>query len=560
MRITLAQINTTVGDFAGNEAKIIEGIEKARSEHSDIVTFPELVIPGYPPEDLLFNADFVKENLRTLDRLVPKTRGILAVVGFVDKDKEGNLFNAAAILFNGKKLSVYHKVKLPNYGVFDEKRYFKAGSKGQLISWGPYVIAVTICEDIWQEDSIVYSKAFQGQASFILNISASPFHAGKNTQREALLKNLAKKAKASVVYHNLVGGQDELVFDGGSMAVSSSGFILASAPLFEESYLTADISLKSKKINVSKAKGFTVLRMPGIPKEIKAKRLNSKSSRLSPEEEVYKALVVGTHDYIRKNGFKKVLIGLSGGIDSALVACIAKDALGNENVIGVTMPSEFNSKETFNDALKIAKNLEIRCLELPITEALNAYHNTLKPAFAGKSHNEAEENMQARIRGNFLMALSNKFGYLVLTTGNKSEMATGYCTLYGDMAGGFAVIKDVPKTLVFKLANYINSSQKKNVIPQSIIDRAPSAELRHNQKDQDSLPPYEALDEFLAEYIDKNKQIGQIKGQAATIAKQMIRLIERSEYKRRQSPPGIKITPRAFGKDRRMPITNRFFS
>ncbi len=533
IRVSIAQINTTVGDLAGNQEKILRYIDQAKKERSDLVTFPELAITGYPPEDILFKDHFISENIRVLESLARETKGIMAVVGFVDRDKQKRLYNAAALISDQKVRYVYHKCYLPNYSVFDERRYFIAGSSEGFVDLGKSTLGITICEDIWLKESFVYQKSYSDKISLLVNISASPYFMNKQAVREKLVKDLATKMRRTVIYHNLVGGQDELVFDGGSMAIDASGKMIAAAKRFEEELLTFDLS--KKKLSIP----------PKAPKT---------------EEEVYKALVLGTRDYILKNRFKKVLIGLSGGIDSALVACIAVDALGADNVIGVTMPSPYTSNETYKDARKLAENLSIECLEFKIDDILDKYLSVFRDVFSSRSADTTEENIQARIRGNILMALSNKFGHLVLTTGNKSEMATGYCTLYGDMAGGFAVIKDVPKTLVFKLAKHRNSLSQRPSIPESIIKRPPTAELRHGQKDQDTLPPYDVLDRFLELYVENDLSVEKIArhGIPVSVSKKIARMVDNNEYKRRQSPPGVKITPKAFGKDRRMPITNRY--
>ena len=462
------------------------------------------------------------------------------MVGFVDRDEEGRLYNAAALIQQGKITYVYHKVELPNYGVFDEKRYFSPGKRGGRFELNEIYLGLTICEDIWQKSGTVYQKDYSGANPFLINISASPYHVGKQREREELLKNLAISTQATVLYLNLVGGQDELVFDGGSMVVSPAGKILAQARRFMEDALVVDVPAagtgKSKVLHAQK------------------------KSALNSEAEVYQALVLGTRDYVQKNGFKKVLIGLSGGVDSALVARIAVDAFGPDNVVAVTMPSQYTSKETYRDSKALAKKLKIELLEFHIHDLFDRYLEKLRPAFKGYPRDITEENLQARIRGNVLMALSNKLGHLVLTTGNKSEMATGYCTLYGDMAGGFAVIKDVPKTLVFKLARYRNSVVPKNSIPVSVIQRPPTAELRPNQKDQDTLPPYPVVDKFLEWYVEQDMGVEDTvrKGIPRRIAYRLARRVDGNEYKRRQAPPGVKITPKAFGRDRRMPITNKY--
>lgn len=531
LRVAMAQINGVVGDLDGNTRKIAAAIAAAREGHADLVTFPELAITGYPPEDLLFRRSFIDGNLRALRSLALLTKNISAVIGFVDRDRKG-LYNAAAFLSKGRIERVYRKMELPNYGVFDEKRYFIRGERPEIVEVKGVRVALTVCEDIWEVRNAIYVGSLAGKADLIINISASPFEAGKQKIREAIVAKLARKTRTAVVYHNLVGGQDELVFDGGSFAVGSSGALLVRAKRFHEDLRFVNFSAKTGKLKPLAGK----------------------------EEEVYEALVLGTRDYIRKNGFTKALIGLSGGIDSALVSCVAADALGAENVLGVTMPSPFTSQGTLRDALLSAKNLGIRCLNIGIEPLMRDYSTALRGEFGSLPPGLAEENLQARIRGNVLMALSNKFGHIVLATGNKSEMATGYCTLYGDMCGGFAPIKDVPKTLVFALARYRNRlSSGGTVIPESVLRRPPSAELRHNQKDQDTLPPYSVLDRFLREYVERNSSIDEVvqSGVPRPVALKLAKMVRASEYKRRQAPPGVKITPRAFGRDRRMPITNQ---
>ncbi len=533
-RVCLAQINTTVGDFAANRQKVLDALSFAREEGAQLVVFPELTLCGYPPEDLLFKTHFIDENRRLLADVAAHTPGLTAVVGFAERDaKSGHLYNSAAVLSGKKIKAIYRKNKLPNYGVFDEKRYFREGTKPLIVKIAGKRVGISICEDIWDPQSFVYRRGYSGKVDVLVNISASPYHRNKQTERKRLLKMLSVSTKSWVIYINLVGGQDELVFDGGSVVMDPWGATHAEAELFKEQMVVVDIPGKS-------------IATPAPPPR--------------DEEEVYSALVLGTADYVRKNGFKKVLIGLSGGIDSALVAAIAVDALGAENVIGVTMPSPYTSSGTYEDSRELAANLGVRLLEFRIDSLFAEYRRVLESVFEGLPENIAEENLQARVRGNLLMALSNKFGHLVLTTGNKSEIATGYCTLYGDMAGGFAVIKDVPKTLVFALARWRNKKAGTEFIPKSIIARAPSAELRHGQKDQDSLPPYDVLDRFIDAYIGKGHPAGRIKaaGLSAAEAARVSRLIDKSEYKRRQAPPGIKITPQAFGRDRRMPITNRY--
>ncbi|MBM3119349.1 MAG: NAD+ synthase [Chloroflexi bacterium] len=572
LRIGISQINVTVGDFAGNTRKILQAIAEARSSEVDILTFPELAICGYPPEDLLFKPQFIEENLRCLEKIVEHTSGLAVVAGFVDAKTD--IYNAAAIINDGKLASVYHKIYLPNYGVFDENRYFQAGGECPVYVLSGVGVGVNICEDIWYEAGPATAQAYAG-AEVIVNISASPYHAGKRDFRERMLGTRASDNVAIVVYNNLVGGQDELVFDGNSMVLNEKGELIARGRQFEEELIVVDLDVeavfrtrlhdprwrketlllqeqqwRTTKTVVSELP-FTVSKPALPPRRVEVRGLPG---------EVYDALVLGTRDYISKNGFEKVVIGLSGGIDSSLVATIAVDALGAANVIGVSMPSRYSSAGSISDAELLARNLGIKHMTIPIEKAFQAYLDMLAEHFREIEPGVAEENIQARIRGNILMALSNKFGWLVLTTGNKSEMATGYTTLYGDMAGGFAVIKDVPKTLVYELAKYRNSVAGQEVIPSSVIDKVPSAELRPDQKDMDSLPPYDLLDPVLTAYVEEDKSVEQVIGMGfeAEIVKRAARLVDTSEYKRRQAPPGIKITPRAFGRDRRLPITNRF--
>ncbi len=538
IRIATAQINPTVGDLAGNQAKIVDYIRRAKAQEVDIVAFPELAICGYPPEDLLYKDHFVRDNIKVLRSLVKETKGITAVVGFADIDKTKKLYNAAAVITNRKIKGIYRKEELPNYGVFDEKRYFHQGKGNKVFSIAGECIGISVCEDIWIDKGVCQHQAKKG-AKLLINISCSPYDIGQLKRREKLLKKRAIQTKAYICYVNLVGGQDELVFDGGSLLINPKGKIISSAKQFEEDLMITDIPINKTHTKKKALKGY-------------------RSKRLSQIERIYQALVLGTRDYAWKNGFKKAVLGLSGGIDSALVAAIAVDALGKENVIGVTMPSRFTSGATKSDAKRLADNLCIQFIETPIEKMFKIYLSELKSELNGTKFGLAEENLQARIRGNILMTFSNKFGWLVLTTGNKSEVAVGYCTLYGDMAGGFAVIKDVPKTKVYELANFRNSKGKV-VIPASTIRRAPTAELRANQKDQDSLPPYDVLDAMLNEYVEKHRSLGQMARQNdRSLIKNIITLVDRSEYKRRQAPPGIKITPRAFGRDWRLPITNRY--
>ncbi len=571
LRIGMSQINTTVGDFAGNTRKITDAIAQARSLGVDLIVFPELAICGYPPEDLLFKPQFIEENLKALEKVIKQTSGIAAVVGFVDA--KSDIYNAAAIINDGKLVHIYHKIYLPNYGVFDENRYFQAGRECPVYTICGVGIGVNICEDIWYEAGPATAQAYAG-AEIIVNISASPYHFGKENDRERMLATRATDNVSIIVYDNLVGGQDELVFDGNSMVLNEKGQLIARGKQFEEDLIVVDLDAEAvfrTRLHDPRWRKETLLfedqqeqtvqimvseLPPATPRPALAARQTKEQSLPG---NVYDALVLGTRDYITKNGFKKVLIGLSGGIDSSLVAAIAADALGRSNVIGVLMPSRYSSPGSISDAELLSRNLGIKHITIPIEKVYQAYIETLSEQFRDVKPDTTEENVQARIRGNLLMALSNKFGWLVLTTGNKSEYATGYSTLYGDMAGGFAVIKDVPKTLVYKLAEYRNSISAE-VIPPSVISKAPSAELRPEQKDTDSLPPYDLLDPVLTAYVEEDKSVEQIIGSGfeENVVKRAARLVDTSEYKRRQAPPGIKITPRAFGRDRRLPITNRF--
>mgnify|MGYP001573069623 FL=1 len=539
VKIALAQINPTVGGIDGNVLKICDYIRKAREQNSGVVVFPELAITGYPPEDLLLKQHFIDDNLEALSRVVENTKDIAAVVGFVDR-KDSILYNAAAIIRNCKMIGVYHKVFLPNYGVFDEYRYFRAGTETPVYRIEDINIGVNICEDIWYPEGPAKYQAIAG-AEVILNINASPYHMGKAHLREKMISERAFDNKIVIAYLNTVGGQDELVFDGGSFIADKTGEIIVRGRQFEEEMIISEIVL-------------------GGLGQADKKHISPRISSL--KEEVYKALVIGTRDYVIKNDFKQAVIGLSGGLDSSLVAAIAVDAIGKENVTGIFMPSPYTSKESREDAYELSKNLGIKIIEAPISNIFEAYRKNLRAEFKGLPDDKTEENLQARIRGNILMAFSNKFGWLVLTTGNKSEMSVGYATLYGDMAGGFAVIKDVPKTLAYELCKWKNSEEGRAVIPERVLWKEPSAELRPDQKDTDSLPPYPVLDPILKAYIEDDKSFEDILPSGCDIecTRKVIEMIDRSEYKRRQSPPGIKITPRAFGKDRRFPITNKYRS
>ena len=571
LRIGMAQINATVGDISGNSKKIAGFIDKAKGLGVELLTFPELSITGYPPEDLLLKPQFVQDNMEAMRGIIRKTMGIGVIAGFVDSSHH-RLFNAASVMVNGRLSCIYHKIHLPNYGVFDEKRYFYGGNECLVLTFNGISIGFNICEDIWCDDGPTELAAIEGGAQIIINISASPYHAGKMKLREELLIRRATSSKAIVCYNNLVGGQDELVFDGGSMIISPKGEVSAYGHQFEEDLVVYDLDIESVLHERLKEKaekkayelGYSLrkVQLEGITAKKKPVLPVRALKKMGHVEEVYNALVSGTRDYVRKNGFKKVVIGLSGGIDSALTVVIAVDALGPDNVVGISMPSQYSSHQTKLDAEKLADNLNIRFRTVPIVRIFKTYLDDLKSEFEGIASDVTEENLQARIRGNILMAFSNKFGWLVLTTGNKSEMAVGYCTLYGDMAGGFAVIKDVPKTYVYTLARWRNrlSDKQKKIIPESVMRRPPSAELRPNQKDEDSIPPYPVLDPILKAYIEEDKSYREIKGAGFSmhVLKKVIPLVDKSEYKRRQGPPGIKITPKAFGKDRRMPITNRY--
>jgi NAD+ synthase (glutamine-hydrolysing) len=571
LRIALAQINPVVGDLDGNSLKIIEYIRKARAAGSDLVVFPELAITGYPPEDLLLKTQFIEDNLRALKSIQKNVGNITAIVGFVDR--KDDIYNAAAVLHNKKLIGTYHKMYLPNYGVFDEYRYFQAGTRCPIYRIGNTWFGINICEDIWYPEGPARLQALAG-AEVILNINASPYHIGKGKFREDMLSTRASDNLVFVVYLNMVGGQDELVFDGHSLIIDQNGHVISRCRQFEEDLVFADLDLKdilmSRLHNPRRRQEVIKLEKGAVEKTaIPADRISHRKKKLppspspavlEPSEEIYNALALGTADYVRKNGFQGVVIGLSGGIDSALVASLAADAIGKENVTALFMPSPYTSRESREDAYALAKNSGIRLREIPITLIFKSYSEMLKKEFRGLPVDTTEENLQARIRGNILMAFSNKFGWLVLTTGNKSEMSVGYATLYGDMAGGFAVIKDVPKTLVYRLCRWRNEREGRPLIPERMFTKEPSAELKPGQKDTDMLPPYDILDPVLKAYIEDDRIFDEILslGCEPACVQNIISMIDRSEYKRRQSPPGIKITPRAFGRDRRFPITNKY--
>jgi NAD+ synthase (glutamine-hydrolysing) len=554
-RIGLAQINCTVGDLKGNCDRILSGVQRARDGGADIVAFPEMAVTGYPPEDLLLKPKFIADNLSAVRKLARQITDITTIIGFVDR-KGGRLFNAAAVVKDGAVMGVYHKILLPNYGVFDEKRYFEPGSNPLVFRLGDLTFGVNICEDIWFTDGPAKAQGARG-ARLILNINASPYHAGKARIRERIVRGQARANGLILAYTNLVGGQDELVFDGQSIVAAPSGRVMARGLPFKEDLIIIDCIVPVSEETLAGDSGGTVLL--GKPARRTRPPLPVRTpGTLEPVAEVYEALLLGVGDYVRKNGFHKVLIGLSGGIDSALVAALAADALGAENVMGVFMPSRFTSEESRVDAVGLAQGLGIGFLTIPIDSVFSAYLNTLKPVFGDRGSDITEENIQARIRGNLLMAMSNKFGWLVLTTGNKSEMSVGYATLYGDMAGGFAVIKDVPKTLVYALSRYRNGIAP--VIPENVLTKEPTAELKPNQRDSDSLPVYGSLDPILKAYVEEDRSMAAIiaSGLEGATVEGVVHMVDLSEYKRRQAPPGIKITPKAFGKDRRMPITNKY--
>lgn len=570
LRIALAQCNAVVGDIAGNEARIAAQIAVARDAGAQLVCFPELALTGYPPEDLLLKEHFLADAHAALQRLAADTHRIVAVVGYPERAHD--VHNAAAILTEGALQASYRKMHLPNYGVFDELRYFQAGTRGATIRIDGVTIGLTICEDIWQPGAPLSDEAFAG-ARLIVNISASPYYAGKGSERERMIAQRARDDLAAVAFCALVGGQDELVFDGHSVVVDHEGTVLARAPQFEEALLFADIDTAAagsarlrdtrrrvpagaERAAVDDLGSFTVRGRP-----IEAPLLaHSVAPLLHHVDEVYAALVLGTRDYVTKNGFEHVVLGLSGGIDSTLVALIAVDAIGAGSVTCVTMPSPYSSQGTRSDAKALAANLGVELLELPIAPMMEDFAAALAEPFAGLGDDLTEENLQARIRGTLLMALSNKFGWLVLTTGNKSEMSVGYSTLYGDSAGGFAVIKDVPKQLVYDLARARDTRAGGKLVPAELFTRPPSAELRPDQRDDDSLPPYEVLDAILEGYVEHDLGREQLvaRGLPERDVERVIRLVDLAEYKRRQQPPGIKITTRAFGRDRRVPITNRY--
>ena len=555
VRMALCQMNSTVGDLPGNQRKIIAFAEQARLCGADLVVFPELCLCGYPPEDLLLKPYFLRKNAEALERLAGRVASPTMILGLPSQGN-GQNYNSAAVLSEGRVRAAYNKMRLPNYGVFDEKRYFEPGTELLCLEHNSVLFGVTICEDIWDADGPCRDYAENG-VQVIINVSASPYHRGKMSQREEVVRQRAKENRVHVFYCNLVGGQDELVFDGGSFVVSGEGHIVARAKQFEEDLVLYDLVIAPGGAKPT----CPVVRISSPAPEAQKPPLPSpETHKLSRIQEVYAALLLGLKDYVRKNGFSRVILGLSGGIDSALTACIAVDALGADKVEALTMPSVFSSERTQRDAHLLARNLGIKLYQIPISAIYRTYLEELQPAFEGLQADVAEENIQARIRGTILMAFSNKFGHLVLTTGNKSETSVGYCTLYGDTAGGFAVLKDVCKTLVYELALFVNQKAAKDLIPETIIERPPTAELKPDQKDEDVLPPYDLLDVVLEAYVEEDKSADQIisEGFDPNLVHRIIEMVDRNEYKRRQAPPGIKITPKAFGRDRRMPITSGF--
>ena len=578
LRVALAQVNTTVGDVEGNARLVADWIGRARDAGAQLVVFPEQTITGYPAEDLWLKPHFLNAARRALDGLAEAVEGIVALVGF--PEHEGATYNSVAVVADGAVRAAYRKVLLPNYSVFDERRYFEPGDNPALIEINGVKVGITICEDIWYPGPPASVEALAG-AGLIVNPSASPYHRGKGITREQMVRDRAGETGAAFALCNLVGAQDELVFDGHSVVVSRSGETIARGPQFEEALVVADVDVPPNPEAAPGSVSVPVIGEFDVPEPHEPVEPQP-AEPLDPDPEVYAALTRGLRDYVQKNRFERVLVGVSGGIDSALVLLIAVDALGSERVTGVVMPSPHSSAETQEDARRIVRNVGAELVELPIEDAMHAYEHVLgsgadsakadgderHPAAesareleaGGRGTELAAENIQARIRGNLLMALSNQSGWLVLTTGNKSEMSVGYATLYGDMAGGFAVIKDVPKTLVYRLVRYRNSIADRELVPESVLDRAPSAELRPDQRDEDSLPPYEVLDRILAAYVEADKGRDEIVGDGIDpeVVDEVITMVDRSEYKRRQAPPGIRITPRAFGRDRRLPITNRF--
>jgi NAD+ synthase (glutamine-hydrolysing) len=572
MRLALAQINTTVGDLDGNRDLILSRLDDARAAGADLALFPELAVTGYPPEDLLLRPAFVRTARRSLDEIAAATTGITALVGFPHFD--GDLYNACAVCSGGAVQSIYRKRFLPNYGVFDEERYFASGRDLVLLRVGEALIGVTICEDMWQPGPPATDLALAG-AQLLVNLSASPFHVGKDREREEMFQQRARDTSSFVAFVNAVGGQDELIFDGHSVVLDDEGEVLARAAGFEEALLVVDVdptAAMGRRLSETRRRALARDRdePPKVETVVLPEPKGQTPSKPDPSrtvaqlvddlEQMRLALELGLHDYVGKNGFREVVVGLSGGIDSALTAALAAEALGAERVHAVSMPSRFSSEGTRADARRLAENLGIDFREVPINDVVTKFEGSLAPSFGELDRDLTEENLQARVRGVLLMALSNKFGWLVVATGNKSELSVGYATLYGDMAGGFALLKDVFKTDVFRLALYLNERAGNELVPQTIIDRAPSAELRDDQLDQDSLPPYPELDRVLEAYVelDRSREELLADGFDPKVVDAALAMIDRAEYKRRQAPPGVKLRPKAFGRDRRTPITNHW--
>ena len=571
MRLALAQINPVVGDLAGNRALILDRLAEARERRADLALFPELAVTGYPPEDLLLRPGFLRSAARSLDEIARAARGIVAIVGtpYLERD----LFNAAAVCAAGEVKAFVRKRFLPNYGVFDEFRYFAPGDGLYLFEHGETLVGVTVCEDMWQPGPPATDLALAG-AQVILNISASPFHLLRDREREEMFRTRARDTASFVALCNSVGGQDELIFDGHSFVIDDEGTVLARARGFEEELLVVDIdpsSVVSRRLTDTRRRALAQDRGELGPVETihvgsPAAHDDTLAATVAPFcddlEQMRLALELGLSDYVRKNGFSEIVVGVSGGIDSALVAALAAEALGPERVHCVSMPSRYSSEGTRDDGRRLAENLGCEFREIPIEPMVEGFLAALAPSFEGRNADLTEENLQARIRGVILMALSNKFGWLLVATGNKSEMSVGYATLYGDMAGGFALLKDVFKTDVFRLSRHLNERAGRELIPQSIIDRAPSAELRADQLDEDSLPPYPQLDKVLAAYVEEDRTLEELSSDGFDIAvvERAVKLIDRAEYKRRQAPPGVRLRAKAFGRDRRTPITNRWRS
>ena len=578
LRVAAAQINTTVGDIDGNARLIEKWIGLAEEQGADLVAFPELTITGYPPEDLVLYKNFIDANKAALNRIASDVGNIVAVVGFVDSDDEGTkLFNAAAVIHNRKIVAIYRKIHLPNYGVFDERRYFTPGNECPVISIRGIKVGINICEDIWEQVGPSEVQCAAG-AQILININSSPYESGKQGHRVDVVTDLSRRNRVYSLYTNQIGGQDELVFDGGSMIAGPHGELLGTAARFEESLLVADIDAGSLdelrlqhqstailQTELDQIGPSTFIEIPATAPKNHPKLQELSIRSLDRLDAVYRALVLGTRDYLRKTGFQKVAIAVSGGIDSAIVTAIAADAIGAENVVGVALPSRYSSEGSITDAEDLCSRLGVELWKIPIEPGHSAFEEMLSETFEGTDPGLSEENTQARVRGNLMMSIANKFGWLVLTTGNKSEMATGYATLYGDMAGAYAVIKDVPKTLVYELCDLRNKRGPGSPIPAAIIEKPPSAELRPDQLDEDSLPPYDQLDRVIHMYIEERmspdliiqkEQVLGSAGASEAVIRRIVRLIDINEYKRRQSPPGVKITGLAFGKDRRLPIAS----